>query len=300
MLLSRRKVLTGTLASGLIAGCGAQPQPPATPGPLIVASFSILGSVIDTLTGAKAQVTALVPAGADAHHFDPPPSAVLAVRDAALVAGVGLGFDGWMSQMLQASGRTDTAVLTAEGLDGLISLRGDRFDPHVWCAPQMAVTWVRSIADQLEARLPALKNDIATGREAMLAALAEKVTQASRLAAALAGSGTRIVVAHDSFGYLERELGIEAVAVRGLSNSAERGGAGMAALIDTLKASGARACFPETQSDSAALQELARETGITMGGALYSDSLSGPTGGAPDLPGLLGHNLTVLEHALAA
>jgi zinc/manganese transport system substrate-binding protein len=299
MLLSRRNLLATGMAATLACGCQGEPQPPAAPGPLIVASFSILASVVATLTAGKARVTTLVQAGGDAHHFDPPPSSVLAVREAALVAGVGLGFDGWMGQMLQASGQADTAVMTAVGLDGLIATAGGRFDPHVWSGPEMATAWVRAIADQLETRLPALKPDIDAGRAAMLEALSSATVQAEQLAESLAGTNTRIVVAHDSFGYLARELGIEVVPVRGLSNSAERGGAGMAALIDDLKATGARVCFPETQTDPAALEELARQTGITMGGLLYSDSLSQAGGPAPDLPGLLAHNLTTLARALA-
>jgi zinc/manganese transport system substrate-binding protein len=301
MAPTRRKLLAGGLAATLAAACtkgGYQGQSKG-PGPTIVATFSILASVVATLCGDKATVTSLVPAGIDAHDFDPPPSSVLAIKDAALVVGLGLRFDDWLSPMIAASGRTDTPILTGNGLPGLLERSEGRFDPHVWAAPDMAIGWVKACAAALETSLPALKTEIAANLPVLLAALGETAISAEHFAEAMEGEKRTVVVAHDAFGYLERALNIEFVAIHGLSKAEERGGAGMTRLVDQLKASGASACFPENIADPAALQQLSEQTGVKMGGRLYSDALSAPDGPAPDLPSLLASNLDTIARALA-
>jgi zinc/manganese transport system substrate-binding protein len=301
MLLSRRKAVLGgaALSTAMVLGCQPKPaQEGLKPSVTIEASFSILASVLRALAGPSATVTSLAPADSDAHHFDPPPSAVLRLKDAALVASLGLGFDPWVDQLHAASGRADLLVQTAEGLEGLIQLPGGAHDPHVWSGPTMAARWVRRCATVLVERMPALADGMEARLTALLAALEPAQTASADLATLAADQPIKVVVGHASFGYLARETGIEFVGLHGLSHQVERGGAAMARLIDQLKATGAAACFPESISDPAELEELARQTGVRMGPKLFSDALSGPDGPAPDLPSLLMHNITALTSVL--
>ena len=73
----------------------------------------------------------------------------------------------------------------------------------------------------------------------------------------------------------------------------------MAALIRQAREDRAAAIFIENISDPRLVEQIARETGLGMGGALYSDALSGPDGPAPDYAGMMRHNLTTIVSAIA-
>jgi zinc/manganese transport system substrate-binding protein len=59
------------------------------------------------------------------------------------------------------------------------------------------------------------------------------------------------------------------------------------------------AVFVENITDPRLMSEIARETGATIGGTLYSDALSPPGGPAANYIEMMRHNLRELTKALA-
>ena len=57
--------------------------------------------------------------------------------------------------------------------------------------------------------------------------------------------------------------------------------------------------FLENVSDVRLIDQIARETGAKIGGALYSDSLSAPDGPAGTYIDMVRHNISELTKALA-
>ena len=108
---SQRRQLLHAGVAGTVAWAWASPSWAALPvsslsvssppgSPLrIVASFSILADITRELAPAGAEVTALVGADADAHVFEPTPSAARRLAQADMVVINGLGFEGFL-QML--------------------------------------------------------------------------------------------------------------------------------------------------------------------------------------------------------
>ncbi len=69
--------------------CAAQ----ETGHPQIVASYSVLADVVRRVTGDAADVTSLIPVGADPHSFEPTPRDVASLADADIVFVVGANFE---------------------------------------------------------------------------------------------------------------------------------------------------------------------------------------------------------------
>src|SRR5690606_1339061 len=68
----------------------------------VVASFSILGDLVSEVGGNHVDVHALVGPDQDAHVFQPRPSDAARISRAQLVIVNGLGFEGWMTRLIES------------------------------------------------------------------------------------------------------------------------------------------------------------------------------------------------------
>ena len=71
-------------------------------------------------------------------------------------------------------------------------------------------------------------------------------------------------------------------------------------LIKQIREEGAAALFVENISSPALLDQIARETGLEIGGRLFSDALSAKGGPATSYLSMYRHNLDQLIKALQA
>ena len=108
-----------------------------------------------------------------------------------------------------------------------------------------------------------------------------------------------VVTSHDAFGYLEEDYGLTFLAPIGIDTDAEPSARDLAKLIDHLKFVGAGALFVENITNPSLIQQIARETGIQVGGRLFSDALSERGGPATSYEEMFKHNLETLITALS-
>src|SRR6185503_18169913 len=74
----------------------------------VVASFSILGDLVQQVGGDKVAVTTIVGPNADTHVYEPKPSDAVALAGADVFIVNGLGFEGWMERLVQSTGYAGT------------------------------------------------------------------------------------------------------------------------------------------------------------------------------------------------
>ena len=103
-----------------------------------------------------------------------------------------------------------------------------------------------------------------------------------------------VVTAHDAFGYLEQAYGLTFLAPVGIDTDAEPSASDLATLIDHLKVIGAGALFVENITSPALVEQISRETGLEIGGRLFSDALSEKGGPATSYVAMFEHNLRAL------
>ena len=84
----------------------------------VVASFSILGDMVEQVAGDKATVTTIVGPDADAHLYQPNTGDAVAVAEADLVIINGMGFETWSASLSkhQVLRRPSLLQLTASHL----------------------------------------------------------------------------------------------------------------------------------------------------------------------------------------
>ena len=85
----------------------------------VVASFSILGDLTQRIGGERIALTTLVGPDGDAHVYEPGPGDAKAVSTARVLVVNGLGFEGWMDRLKQASGFRGVEVVASTGIEPL-------------------------------------------------------------------------------------------------------------------------------------------------------------------------------------
>ena len=91
----------------------------------------------------------------------------------------------------------------------------------------------------------------------------------------------KVITSHDAFGYFGAAYGVEFLAPVGLSTEAEPTAGQLAGLIDQIKREHINTLFIENITDPRLVETIGRESGAQMGGELFSDALSDPSGPAP-------------------
>ena len=158
-LSTRRVVLLTGLAAGF-APAFAAAQSAARKKIKAVATFSILGDFVRNVGGDRVDVATLVGPNGDVHVFSPTPTdaKMLAVADIVFVNGLGL--EGWMTRLVQASGsKAPTIVATKDITPRRMVDANDaarrKIDPHAWQSVANAKIYVANIRDGLDAVDPA-------------------------------------------------------------------------------------------------------------------------------------------------
>src|ERR1700732_2981141 len=82
----------------------------------VVTSFSILGDFVKNVGGERVSVTTLVGPDGDVHVYTPAPADAKKIADAKLLVINGLGLEGWLPRLLQASGGEAPLLVSTNGI----------------------------------------------------------------------------------------------------------------------------------------------------------------------------------------
>jgi zinc/manganese transport system substrate-binding protein len=108
----------------------------------------------------------------------------------------------------------------------------------------------------------------------------------------------RVVTSHDAFGYFSVAYDITFEAPQGLSTESEASAADVARLITQIREQNISAVFIESIADNRLIEQIANETGASIGGTLYSDALSSSDGPASTYLEMFRHNAQTIADAL--
>ncbi len=262
----------------------------------VVASFSILGDMVEQVTGDLASVTTIVGPDADAHVYTPNASDARAVSDADVIFVNGLGFETWSKTLIDNSG-TKARVYVAT--DGISPLKVDgEIDPHAWNALTNGVTYVRNIAKAMGEADAANAKTYQENAETYIAKLEALHKRTISNLGTLPKDSRTVVTAHDAFGYLANAYGLRFLAPVGIDTESEPSAKQLAKLIDQLKNEKVAGLFVENITSPALVEQISRETGLKIGGRLFSDALSVKGGPATSYLAMFEHNLGVILAAL--
>ncbi|MGE0281168.1 MAG: zinc ABC transporter substrate-binding protein AztC [Rhizobiaceae bacterium] len=282
----------------------------------VVASFSIIADFVKNVGGDHIELTTLVGPGGDAHVYEPKPADAVAMHDAKVVLVNGLHFEGFLQRLVETSaskaaiaeltkGVTPIAMAEDHHHEGKEAAEAEghhhdgEFDPHAFQSVANAQIYVKNIADAFCAADPAgceAYKTNALAYDAKLEALDEEIKAAI---GSIPQDRRTIITTHDAFGYFEHAYGIRFLAPEGISTEAEASAADVASLIKQIREDKAAAVFVENIADPRLIEQIASETGLKVGGTLYSDALSKEDGPAATYIDLMRHNVSTIKGAVS-
>lgn len=294
----------------------------------VVASFSIIGDLAKNVGGERVAITTLVGPDGDAHVYEAKPADAAAVGAADLVLVNGLKFEGFLERLVEASGtkapvieltrgakllessadahdhgdHDDHGEEEPDGHDHSVDSEADHdhgaLDPHAWQSVPNAKVYVKNIAEALCAADAAGCDEYRMNASAYSTTLDALDAEIRVAVDEIPAEKRTIISSHDAFGYFEHEYGIRFLAPEGVSTEAEASAADVAALIRQVREDKASAIFVESITNPRLVEQIAAETGLTVGGALYSDALSTADGPAPTYVDMMRHNIATMKGAI--
>ena len=267
----------------------------------VVATFSILADLTKNVGGDRVEVAAIVGPNGDAHVYAPSPADAKKLSEAKLVIANGLGFEGWMTRLVKASGTKAANVVASKGVKSRKAADDHghaEADPHAWQSVANVKIYVGNIRDALIAADPAGKTAYEMNASAYLAKLDVLDREVRAEVARIPAGRRRIITTHDAFGYFKDAYGLDFIAPQGVSTESEVSAKDVAKIITQVKKQKIPAVFLENVSDPRLLTRIADETGAKIGGTLYSDALTDEKGDAPTYIDMMRHNVRTLSAAL--
>ncbi|GAB1715099.1 MAG: periplasmic solute binding protein [Nitrobacter sp.] len=274
----------------------------------VVASFSILGDFAKEVAGARADVTTLVGPNGDVHMFTPTPADARKVAAAKVVIVNGLGLEGWLPRLVQASGGHAAIVVASGGVRLHRADGGDSHgahhgegspDPHAWQSVANARIYVANIRDGLIVADPAGEAVYRANAAAYLSKLDALEREVRDAVERIPPERRKVISTHTAFGYFEAAYGVAFIAPQGVSTDSEPSARDIAMTVKQIRNAKIPAIFLENLSDERLIRQIAAESGARVGGTLYSDSLSDEKGDAPTYIAMVRHNIKALTSALA-
>ena len=246
----------------------------------VTTSFYPLYFFTSEIAGDRATVINIIPAGADAHGYEPSPQAIAdAYRSDVFIYHHG-DMEPWAAKFAQDY--KHTLVETSRNID--LQLIPDehahahhdhthdhdqhnheheqslRRDPHIWTDPVLAMQMVESITQGLTQADP----DNASFYHAQSASVKNQLSNLhEQFSQGLAHCQQRTVItSHAAFSYLADRYNLEITPIAGLTPEQEPSANKLAELSNLVTKQGITTIFFENQANSRLADTLARETGV--------------------------------------
>lgn len=287
--ISRRAALG--LLGGVLGGLHAVPALAADK-IKVVASFSILADLVRQVGGERVRVVSIVGADGDAHVFEPSPTHVRMVQDAHVVVVNGISFERWAEGLVRNAGFKGVRCVASKGIRAIS--HGGGVDPHAWQDPANVKLYVENIAAALGEADPANAGAYVANARRYSARLDGLDREIRQSLASIPRERRKVITSHDAFTYFGDAYDVDFLAPQGTSTHADASAAQLGSLIRQIRSEGIKAVFIENMTGKGAVQQIARETGVKIGGTLYADALPS-SGGYIEM---MRHNARLISAAM--
>jgi zinc/manganese transport system substrate-binding protein len=281
----------------------------------LVASFTVLADIAREVGGDYVEITSIVGVNSDTHVYRAHPADAKKIVHADILVMNGLGFEGWLERLVQSSGFDGVQLIVSDGIESIHHEEHDApepsakeklfgghshvEDPHAWHSLHNGMHYAQQIAQALTSIDPDHADYYQQRLDDFLMRAEQLDDQLRQMVATLPEGRRRVITSHDAFSYLGAEYNLEFISPQNVSTESEASARDVADLIRQIREEGIVAVFLENISDDRLMQQIANETGTTIGGTLYSGALSDEDGPASTYLDMMRYNVTTLVEALS-
>ncbi|MBR6728793.1 MAG: zinc ABC transporter substrate-binding protein, partial [Clostridia bacterium] len=247
-------------------GCAVKTEAPQEQNKLsIVTTLFPQYDFAKELAGDLAEVTLLLPPGAESHSYEPTPADIIAIHEADLFIYTGEQMEAWVPRVLKGLEKTPKVLDVSKGI--LLKggeVHGDHVhdaDPHIFTSLRMAAQMVQNLEDalaELDSEHSALYRERGAAYRAELAKMDEELVQAVENAK----RKELIFGGRFAFLYFAEDYGLSyASAYDSCAAESEPSPAELARLIDRMRQEQIPVVYYEELTDPKTARLIAEETG---------------------------------------
>ena len=205
------------------------------------------------------------------------------VRQATLCLDNGLHLEGgdWMRILAEQEGKP--IVSCTDGIEPLmLNQNGNKKvvpDPHAWFSVKNAVQYTRNITTAIVERDLEHAEEYRARATLLIEQLRTLHNWITRQVNAVPGEQRVLVTSHDAFNYFCDAYGFKSTSPIGWSTQevgAEVTPQRRQQVVAAIRDAGVPAIFIETSVNPKLIRDIAKESGVAIGGTLYSDSMGAP------------------------
>jgi ABC-type Zn uptake system ZnuABC Zn-binding protein ZnuA len=265
----------------------------------VVATASIFADMAANICGSHCDIQSIVPIGSDPHSYEPTPADADLIAGADLILRNGLTFESWLDDLLRnAASEARIATITA-GIVPIHSATKNSSDPHAWMDARNGLIYIDNIKNALIALDPGNSRDYEFNYGVYRQQIEDTDAYIRKKIAGIPPSQRVLITSHDAFQYYGRQYGLRLEALLGISTEMEARTSDLTRLEKIIRESSLPAVFIETTVNPRLLEQIARDNGVALGGALYADSIGEQDSPAPDYLSMLRHNTDVIAAGLS-
>lgn len=297
-------LLAIVLAAALLSGCAGPSVPGTSSGglPKVLATETFLGDIAQNVAAGRVTVEILLRPGVDPHEFQPTPQDAIKIAQSQVLIVNGLGYETWLTRSLQDNSGQRLIIVASDGLTPNPDPSGEHpdGDPHMWMNPLKVVHYVENMRDGLSKADPAGKDVYSASAQAYISKLNDLDQWIKAEVGQLPRERRLLVTNHDALGYFSEAYGFRVVGavIPSVTNEASPSAQQMAALIATIRSSGAPAIFLDISENQKLADQIASESGAKVVTDLYVETLSAAGGPAPTYIEMMKHDVTVIVESL--
>jgi manganese/zinc/iron transport system substrate-binding protein len=254
--------------------------------------------------------------GVDPHIYKPSSRDILALSKANLVVFHGMQLEGRLAEALSHSEENGISIFNATAnlpnKEIIYSNSGhteqQHPDPHVWFDPKIWSLIVNEFTRRMIRCNPSEQKQFESRANQILDSISKIEEWGINEIKKIPKDQRTLITSHDAFQYLGRAMGLQVIALQGISTTAEAGLADRANLVDLIQDHNIPAIFIESSVNPTAIHEIAKECNVEVGGELFSDALgsnnqfaTGPNGikySVATWEGMMIHNINTIVKAL--
>ena len=298
----------------------------------VVVSFSVLGDIVRNVVGDAATVKTFVGPDSDAHAYEPTPQDAVALEQATAIVTIGLGFESWLDEIYAASGSKSPVIVSSAAIKPIKvdpSVGGhaheeghteeeahadeeghteeeahadekEELDPHIWHDVQNVISMVETIRDGLIVAMPDQADTFRTNSTRYINELRQLDAEIVTMVESIPNDRRKLVTNHDTFGYFAQRYGFVVVGtVLGVSTEgSDPSATEIVELTAAIRDSAVPTIFIENMSNSALIDNVAAEAGVTIAPALYTDALGIADSDGATYLNMMRYNVSTMKTAL--
>lgn len=244
----------------------------------IAATTTMVADLAESVAGEFATVTGLMGPGVDPHLYKATASDINTLQSADLILYNGLHLEGRLADILVKMGRRGKPVYAVtESIPEEKLLEPEEFkghyDPHVWFDPRLWALCVDTVVTALSKVDPAHAQDFEKQGESVRAAYLNYYHWGENYMAKVKPEQRFLITSHDAYNYFGRAFDFTVIGVQGISTQSEAGLADIVKIGEFIKENRIKAIFVESSVSPAAIRRISEDSGVQIGGELFSDAM---------------------------